>query len=212
MANSKVGLFITIEGGEATGKTTQLEKLKQHYADDPSYYFTREPGGTEFAENIRDMIVSGAKDKLLPVSELLLLNAARYDHINRVILPKIKDGINVICDRFFDSTIAYQSAARGLDESLIYKLHELVTDNFFPDLTLVLDLDPALAKSRIKERNKSEDERFEKFSGDFHEKVRLSFVKLAQKPGRNIKLLDASQPREEIFSQMITSIKNCNKR
>lgn len=200
------GYFITIEGGEATGKTTQIQKLKNHFVKNDSYYFTREPGGTIFAEDMREYIVTGDKDKMLPISELLLLNAARYDHLQKLIIPKLNQGVNVVCDRFLDSTIAYQSSARGVPQKLVYDMHKLVNGNFTPNLTIVLDLDSVVARQRVLDRDKDSDERFEKFPLEFHQTIRNSFLSAADRNDRNIKVIDATQSPALIFDQIIASI------
>jgi dTMP kinase len=203
---TKSGYFITIEGGEATGKTTQIQKLQSNFPDSNKYFFTREPGGTVFAEEMRDYIVTGARDKMSPISELLLLNAARYDHLQKLILPKLSQGINIICDRFLDSTIAYQSAARGVPIELVNNLHSLITNNFLPDLTIILDLDPEIAKERVALRAKDCDERFEKFPLEFHKTIRASFLKAGADKSRKVKIVDATQSAEEVLLEIIQAI------
>ncbi|MFZ8865183.1 MAG: dTMP kinase [Rickettsiales bacterium] len=183
------GKFIVLEGGEACGKSSQINALKKLYKHE-NFLFTREPGGTDLADQIREIIVKGATDKMLPETELALIYAARNEHLHKTILPALYQGINVISDRFNLSSYIYQGAARGIAPELIDNFNNIFLQNFKPDLTLLLDVNLEIAAKRIKIRNET-DERFEKFGSKFHQKIRASFLEYAQKDPA-IKIIDAS--------------------
>ena len=144
------GKFIVFEGGEACGKTTQIKLLQKKFISNKNYIFTREPGGTDIANNIREILVTGDKDKISVKTEIALIYAARNDHLEKVILPNLKKGKTVICDRFHLSTFVYQAIARGLNTDFIQKIDELFLEGFKPDLTFIFDLDIQVSRKRIK--------------------------------------------------------------
>ena len=183
------GKFIVLEGGEACGKSSQIERLKRNL-DPQKFVFTREPGGTKVADEIRKIIVTGDKDKLLPETELALVYAARNEHVQRLILPALNSGKHVISDRFYLSSFVYQGVARGLSHDLIASFNNIFMQNLKPDLTLVFDLDIKIAQRRVKGRN-NKDERFEQFDSNFHERIRKGFLNYA-KNDPQIKIIDAS--------------------
>lgn len=166
-------MFITFEGIDGSGKTTQSKLLANYFKQilgENNVVLTREPGGTDFAEKIRELLL---KDNIDPISELLLLTSMRYEHMKKLILPALKEGKTVICDRFIDSTIAYQGYGLGVDLSLIRDLHKLVEIKY-PDITFILDIDVQVGLSRAKDKNK-----YEEMNIDFYNKVQKGFQEIA---------------------------------
>jgi dTMP kinase len=179
------GKLITLEGIDNSGKSTQAKKVFSHLKRKgyPAI-LVREPGGTEISEKIRKILLSQKNHKMSPKTELLLYEAARAQLVEEVILPALKKGKIVICDRFYDSTTAYQAYARGLNLNLIQKLNSFASSAIVPDLTIVLDLKPEAALGRAKKTKKMPD-RLEREKLRFHHKVRLGYLVLARKePGR----------------------------
>ncbi|MDW3207560.1 MAG: dTMP kinase [Alphaproteobacteria bacterium] len=177
---AEVGRFITFEGGEGSGKSTQCARLAEFLTQAGiETVVTREPGGTEGAQAIRDLVVSGAGDRWGPVSEALLMYAARRDHVDRVIKPALSNGKWVICDRFSDSTLAYQGYGRELGADWIAQLDRLSLDGFKPDLTLLLDMPVSTGLARAAERGGPD--RFEKLGSTFHESLRQAFLSIASR-------------------------------
>lgn len=192
------GRFITFEGGEGTGKSTQVRRLVarlEHGGREA--VATREPGGSPGAETIRDLLVRGSADRWSPVTETLLMYAARRDHIERVILPALDRGAWVICDRFADSTRAYQGAAGGTDPAFIAALERHVLEGVRPDLTLVLDLPAELGLERAAVRAGAET-RFESKGAAFHSRLRQAFLDIAQAEPDRCAVIDADQSIEAV--------------
>lgn len=174
------GKFIVFEGGEGSGKSTQASRLNEFLQQRGIVtLLTREPGGTKSAELIRKLLVEGSVDKWVPLTELLLYIAARVEHIERVIKPALQQGTWVICDRFTDSTIAYQGYGHGLDIHTIQQLHALSCPDIAPDITLLLDIDAKDGLERANLRQGSET-RYEQMHLDFHQRIREGFLKLAK--------------------------------
>lgn len=197
MANK--GHFITLEGGEGVGKSTQAKILADRLAEcGVSTLLTREPGGSPGAEEIRKLLVTGGTDKWQPITETLLLNAARADHLHKVILPALAAGKWVICDRYADSTLAYQGQA--IDRKTLLDLHRIATDDVWPDLTLILDgHEVERAQSRENSTNEADrEDRFERMGQAFHENLREEFLKIAADHPERCVLLSASGSIEEI--------------
>ena len=170
--NSQKGLFITFEGGEGVGKTTQINLLKDYLEQNKfKVITTREPGGTEEGEKIRKFLVSGANNSWDPYSEALIFNAVRREHINKLIKPAIANGEIVLCDRFIDSTIVYQGIAGKVDQSSLLQLHNTYCYNLYPSLTFFLNLDPLAGLKRAKKRKDQSEKRFEDLGVDFHTMV-----------------------------------------
>ena len=184
--------FISFEGGEGSGKSTQIKLLAKKLAKYGDVITTREPGGTIEAEIIRNLLVKGEKNKWSGVVETLLLYAARKDHIDKVIVPNLKNNKWVLCDRFKESTIAYQGYGKNVDIKLIKKLDKLITDNLTPSLTFILDIDPKIGLKRSIRKANTET-RYEKMSLSFHNKIRKGFKKIASTNKRNFKLINANQ-------------------
>jgi dTMP kinase len=187
------GKFITFEGGEGTGKSTQTALLAD-FLDDNGHevLLTREPGGSDGAELIRALLVSGAVSRWTPITEVLLLYAARSDHWAKVIAPALERGEWVICDRFADSTLAYQGYGHGVDRVFINKLYTAVIGSRQPDWTFVFDMDPIIGLERALKRHTSEN-RFEHMEVEFHNRVRQGFLKIADQSPHRCHLIDATQ-------------------
>lgn len=196
------GLFITFEGVEGAGKTTQIERLRSALAESGfSPYVTREPGGESVAESIRDVLLNPER-VITPTAELLLFLAARAQVTANVIKPRLESGDMVICDRFIDSTLAYQGYARGHDIEMVDQLNRLATSGLSPDLTILLDLDPAVGLARQQDHNRMEGE-----SLDFHRRVRQGFLEEARKKPQRFRVIDASQPPESVHAQILAAVK-----
>ena len=199
MINKKISksFFITFEGGEGTGKSTQAKILYDYLiSNNIETVLTREPGGCEESEAIRQLLVKGSIDKWDSITEALLHNAARREHIKRVIQPSLLANKVVICDRFTDSTMAYQGQGQGVNHKFLINLIKEVTENIMPDLTFVFDMDIKNSLTRANKRDKNNN-RYEKFNNDFHEKIRTYFLSLVNKDKRYI-LIDASDSIENI--------------
>ncbi|MFH1702165.1 MAG: dTMP kinase [Nitrospirota bacterium] len=198
----KKGIFISFEGIEGSGKTKQ-SRLLYEYLRKSGYkvILTGEPGGTQIGLKIRDLLLSVENRKMTPVSELLLYNASRAQHIKEVILPALKKGFIVITDRFIDSTKAYQGYGRGIDLKLIEFFEKIVTEDIRPDLTLLLDLDVKIGLKRNRGINKTD--RLELEDVKFHKRVRDGYLKIAAKELERIKLIDATESIEEIHRKII---------
>lgn len=190
--------FITLEGGEGTGKSTQAKRLAaklQGYGIEA--IVTREPGGSPGAEQIRGLLVHGEPGRWSALTETLLVFAARVDHVERTIRPALDAGKWVISDRFTDSTYAYQGVARGTDREIIRRVQSAAIGDFRPNLTLVLDLPVARGLERAKARAGAEN-RFERFDAAFHEKLHQAFIDIARRNGERCVLLDAGGSEDEV--------------
>ncbi len=200
------GFFITLEGGEGVGKSTQTRFIAEFLKDrGHKVLTTREPGGTIDAEKIRHLIVDRDGGNWSPLEETLLLFTARMNHIEHKIKPALDRGEIVICDRFTDSTIAYQGYGRGVDLDLIKLLQEKFLNNFKPDLTFLFDLDPQIGLARSSKRQietNSTEDKFENLDIQFHETLRNAFLTLARSEPSRFAILEASQSIETIQSQI----------
>lgn len=187
-------LFITLEGGEGAGKTTQIQRLADWLTKslEKVVLTTREPGGTILGQSLRELLLSPGKGPA-PLTELLLYAADRAEHVETVIRPALKAGKVVICDRFTDSTCAYQGYGRGLDLNVIEQLTQIATGGLTPDLTLWLKLEPEIGLSRRKERD-----RLEAAGLDFHQRVYEGFAAIAAKVPQRMIAIDASQSVETV--------------
>lgn len=200
------GRFITLEGGEGSGKSTQARRLTASlHAKGIATVTTREPGGSPGAEEIRKLLVEGAPGRWDVVTETLLVYAARADHVGRTIGPALLADKWVICDRFTDSTYAYQGAGRGLARETIRRIDAIVLDDFKPDFTLVLDLDVETGLKRAASRGGAES-RFENFDRDFHERLRLAFQDIARRNPDRCALIDAAEDEEAVAAAIWTAV------
>lgn len=198
--------FITFEGGEGSGKSTQLELLcKAFEAKKLPYLKTREPGGSDGAERIRSLLVTGEADAWQPEAETLLFYAARLDHVNRKIKPALAEGKTVLCDRFADSTLVYQGEGKGLPEAYIRMLHAQTLGNFAPDLTFILDIDPAIGLQRAHARHGNET-RFEGLGVDFHHRIHAGFLALAKREPNRCVVVDVSGKPDEIHRTIVQTL------
>jgi len=205
------GFFITFEGGEGAGKSTQARRLAERLrAAGRAVTLTREPGGSPGAEAIRALLVSGEPDRWSPISETLLMYAARRDHIERTIVPALARGEVVVCDRFLDSTRAYQGAGGGAPAELIAALERSVVGDIMPDLTLVFDLSVDAGLARAAARGEGEA-RFESKGRDFHERLRARFLAIVDaEPGRCV-AVDADGDLDAVEAQVWAAVSACLK-
>jgi dTMP kinase len=200
------GRFITLEGGEGTGKSTQIKRLAASLeAKGINVLATREPGGSPGAEEIRRLMVEGEPGRWDAITETLLAYAARADHVARTIGPALVAGRWVISDRFSDSTFAYQGVGRGVPRETIRRIDSAVLDDFAPDLTLVLDLDVTTGLQRAMARPGSEN-RFEKFGADFHEKLRQAFLDIAKRHPERCRVIDAAGSQDEVAEAILAAV------
>ena len=201
---TSVGMFITFEGGEGTGKTTQISCLAKTLITlltANKVLVTREPGGVASAEKIRDLLVNGDAEKWKPATEALLISAARHEHVERIIRPALNQNKVVISDRFIDSTIIYQGIVGGVESRHIDFMNKIACDEVFPDLTIILDMDSKIGLKRAQMRGKGED-RFEAKGPAFHEKIRAGFIDLAARHSQRCVLLDANRSVEAIADEI----------
>jgi dTMP kinase len=199
------GRFITLEGGEGTGKSTLARGLGQALrAQGREIVLTREPGGAAGADAIRTLLVEGDAGRWSAMEEALLFAAARLNHLTHTIRPALARGAWVICDRYYDSTRAYQIAAGGLDVDVLAALNALIGAQR-PDLTFVLDIDPAEGLRRSQGHHAGED-RFEKKGTEFHERVRAEFRAIAAREPKRCVLIDASRPAGAVLEQALGAI------
>ncbi len=201
---SRRGLFITVEGGEGSGKSSLLRRLSSWLSQHGwSHIISREPGGTPVAEELRELLLHTHKGRgMLPMTELLIILAARLEHVENIISPALRDGTTVLCDRFIDSTMAYQSYGRGCPPDRVWDL-ALDLIPLLPDLTFYLDVAPDIAFSRLDQRQSGARDRLEAESIHFHERVREGFLTMARRCADRIVVLDASQPAEAIATRAI---------
>lgn len=203
--------FISFEGGDGSGKTTQLRLLESHLvAQGKACLSTREPGGTPLGKMIRRVLLQVSEEEIFSQTELFLYLADRAQHVREVIQPALETGKLVLCDRFTDSTLAYQGYGRGADLVMLRRLNQAASCGISPDLTFLLDCPVRTGLSRTKERQNEEggirkesfQDRFEREEIDFHEKVRQGFLELAREEKERIYVLDASRSVQEINEEI----------
>jgi len=204
-ARRRRGVFITVEGLDGCGKTTQIERLvrrlRQRGFDVEQ---TVEPGGTRIGEQIRRILLDARNQEIVPVTELLLYFASRAQNVAEKIRPALEAGKIVVSDRYTDSTLVYQGIARGLGEEVVRQLHEIACGGLDPDLTLYLDIDPeaGLARARHRNRGVRGDEagqtRMDEQSAEFYRRVRRGYLELARREPQRVRLIDASRGMEEV--------------
>ena len=197
-----LGRFITLEGGEGAGKSTQIQVVKDYLLTRGNdVVVTREPGGTSEGQEIRNLLVSGDKDKWSPLSETLLIMADRAAHLERVIRPALAEGKYVVCDRFFDSTKAYQGVAGGLGLDVIHNLQQPVLGTTLPDVTFLLDIDPEKGLRRAQERGG--ELRFESKTLAYHRTLRNAFLDFAAQEPDRIFVIDADRDVEAVSADIL---------
>lgn len=203
------GFFISLEGGEGSGKTTQINRLVEMLSDRGyDVVITREPGGTPEAESIRNLLVQRDGGDWNAMAEVLLLFAARSMHIENLIKPALNDGKIVICDRFTDSTLAYQGFGRGLELDKIKEIERISINEFKPDLTFILDIDVRTGLNRSNARLSEDDageqteDRFERLDIDFHERLREGFLEIARQNEGRCYILNAAQTMDHLSDEI----------
>lgn len=200
------GRFITLEGGEGAGKSTQAALLADALRSKGlAVVATREPGGTAGAEAIRALLLQAPDGQWSGVSEVLLHYAARREHLDKVILPALGQGAWVICDRFADSTMAYQGYGLGCARGMIDALHRLVVGTLAPDLTLILDLDPGAGRARAAARGQGSD-RYESLDSAFHARVRAGFLEIARAAPERCAVVEAAAPVAEVAARISRTV------
>ncbi len=205
------GLFITLEGCEGSGKSTQLKLLEEYFkSHNITAVFTREPGGTPLAEKIRTIILDGKNSEMTDECEALLYAASRVQHLEEKIIPSLNEGKWVICDRYIDSSFAYQSYARGLGFEFVEKVNSYAIKRGMPDLTIFFDISPDEAFSRKGGADKGD--RIEQSGMEFHKKVYSGYTALCEKYPDRIKKIDAKRSVEEIFADVVKEIKRAEER
>ena len=202
----KKGLFITFEGIEGSGKTYQSLKLYNYLKKKKiPVLYTREPGGLKTAEEIRKLILTGEKNKFLSTTDTLLYLASRNELFNKIIKPAVDKGKIVICDRFTDSTLAYQVYGKGVNRKLVDKIHSYILDNFKPNLTYILKVNLNKSFQRMKKRKSMN--RYDKFSKKFYNKVQNAFISIAKKNSKRYVVIDNSQDTDQteknIYNRLI---------
>ena len=202
------GLFITFEGVEGSGKSTQIQRLADRIKSEDSnvdILLTREPGGTDSAESIRQLLVTGRADKWRAATEAMLMSASRHEHVEHVIRPAIASGAIVVCDRFYDSTRVYQGIVGGVPEADIEALNNLACGNLVPDLTILLDMDVDEGLRRADGRETAET-RFESKGVEFHRKVRSGFLELAARHSGRFVVIDAGREIDLVTSDIEAAV------
>ena len=197
------GLFITFEGGEGCGKTTQIHKLADHIKGIITTHFvvTREPGGVPAAELIRGILVNGDAETWRPATEGLLMSAARHEHVEQIIRPALAQNKLVISDRFVDSTIVYQGIVGGVSADDIAAMNKIACGDICPDVTIILDIDSQIGLARAKSRGDGED-RFEAKGHAYHEKVRAGFLEIAANAPSRCVVIDANRTPDAIAADI----------
>lgn len=206
-------MFITFEGGEGAGKSTAIKKIVERLQKEGrEIVLTREPGGTPIGEEIRSVILDKKNTDMDVRTEALLYAASRRQHIVQKIIPSLKQGKIVLCDRFLDSSLAYQGYARGIGIDKVYEMNQFATEGVEPDLTLFFDLDPEEGLRRIAANNNREVNRLDVEKLSFHQKVREGFLLLAKKFPHRFVVIDASQNAQKVFEDAYKEIENILKR
>lgn len=204
----KKGKFITVEGPEGAGKTTIIDMLASNLAEEGYQVLqTREPGGIEIAEQIRSVILDKKNTKMDPRTEALLYAAARRQHLAEKVKPALDEGYIILCDRFIDSSLAYQGYARGLGIEEVYSINSFAIEGMMPELTLYFDIKPEAGLERINQHKGREVNRLDLEKLDFHHKVREGYLKLMELYPERIFKIDASKPLEEVYQQAESKLK-----
>jgi dTMP kinase len=208
-------MFITFEGIEGSGKTTQIQKIAEFIKSrGKDCLITREPGGTKIGEKIRAILLDPQSQDMDPLTELLLYKADRVQHVKKLVIPSLSSEKIVLCDRYVDATVVYQGFARGIDVKLINTLHKLILEDLKPDMTILLDLSPEVGLSRawkqIENGKRAGFEiRFEKEALSFHQKVREGYLELARLEPERFRIVDASKNETQVYEE-ITNLLRLN--
>ncbi|GLH63913.1 dTMP kinase [Parageobacillus sp. G301] len=201
------GRFFSFEGPDGAGKTTMITKLESFLREKGfDVLSTREPGGVRIAEEIRSIILNPKHTEMDGRTEALLYAAARRQHLLEKIIPAIKAGKIVLCDRFVDSSLAYQGFARGLGVDEILQINQFAIDGYFPSLTIYFDIDPKIGLERIQKNKQREINRLDMESLSFHYKVREGYLKIAERFSDRVIVIDASKPVDEVFAMTIAAV------
>ena len=205
---AKLGRFITFEGGEGTGKSTQVKRLAAALeARKIAAVVTREPGGSPGAEEIRSLVLKGDPARWNPLTEALLFFAARADHTDRTIKPALAAGKWVICDRYSDSSYAYQGGGRGLNRETVRRIEAIAIEDFKPELTLILDLPVEIGLKRSISRQGNTETRFEEMDVAFHERMRKSFLDIARRNPDRCIVISADQDVDAVADAVLATVK-----
>jgi len=210
LSTTKRGIFITFEGPEGSGKSTQLRMLgKKLRGQNRPVLETAEPGGTPIGMQIRRVLLDAKNQELCPTAELLLMFAARAQNVDQAILPALASGHVVLCDRFTDSTLVYQGAARGLGAEVVYDVDRIACRGLVPDLTLVIDIDVDTGLARAHRRNQRTQDvetRLDEQSLEFHRKVRAAYHQLAEDEPKRVKLIDGSHEEDKVAQAVLKAV------
>jgi dTMP kinase len=197
------GMFITFEGGDGAGKSTVINKVYEELVKKNLFcMITREPGGIDIAEQIREVILNVKNTKMDARTEALLYAAARRQHLAEKVIPALEEGKIVLCDRFLHSSLAYQGYARGLGIEEVYEINKFAIDSYMPDLVILFDIEPKLGLERINKNKGREINRLDKENMGFHDKVREGYSILMEKYNHNIVKVDASGSVDEVYLQV----------
>jgi dTMP kinase len=200
------GKFITFEGIDGSGKSTLISAIRERLLEkgikEEKILITKEPGGTDFAELLRDVLAKKVDRE--PLAELFALLSARYDHTKRKIIPALREGKIVICDRYSDSTFAYQVFGKGLEYYIVTHLNKIASLKLKPDLTILLDLDPKIAFERLKDKR----DHYESLGLEFFERVRYGYLALAKRAKKRIKVIDGSRSFEDVLNDAWSYVEN----
>ncbi|MFB3884098.1 MAG: dTMP kinase [Thermodesulfobacteriota bacterium] len=200
-------LFITFEGVEGSGKTTQIERLKRYLAQKGiACRVTREPGGSPIGEKVRKILLNPDHQEMSPLSELLLYEASRAQHVTEVVKPLLKKGRVVLCDRFSDASVAYQGYGRKVDLKWVERLNRLSSQGIRPDITFLLDCPSDIGLKRALQRNRAlkreKEDRFEREKIQFHHRVRRGYLSIARKDPERVKVIDTREGEEKVFEKI----------
>jgi dTMP kinase len=200
------GKFITFEGIDGSGKSTLISAIRERLLEkgikEEKILITKEPGGTDFAELLRDVLAKKVDRE--PLAELFALLSARYDHTKRKIIPALREGKIVICDRYSDSTFAYQVFGKGLEYYIVTHLNKIASLKLKPDLTILIDLDPKIALERLKDKR----DHYESLGLEFFERVRYGYLALAKRAKKRIKVIDGSRSFEDVLNDAWSYVEN----
>ncbi|MDO8494316.1 MAG: dTMP kinase [Deltaproteobacteria bacterium] len=198
------GHFITLEGIEGCGKSTQIKHLETALRTKKfNVVLTKEPGGTKIGQEIRKLLLHADRTEMASLTELFLYAADRHQHLQEIVLPAIQSGKIVLSDRYADATTAYQGGGRGIDSKLLAQLHQQATNNLQPNLTILLDLPVEVGMERIAKRNL---DRLENEKNNFHEAVRQGYLAIAKKEPKRVKVVDATQPVETVHAVILKEV------